>query len=48
MRYRINRKTGDRISEIGLGTAYIYKAGTEEGAKALRAYVRLRPRMKAG
>ena len=37
MRYRINRKTGDRISEIGLGTAYIYKAGTEEGAKALRA-----------
>ena len=36
MRYRINRKTGDRISEIGIGTAYIYEAGTDEAVKALR------------
>ena len=36
MRYRINRRTGDRISEIGLGSAYLFEAGTEEAVKALR------------
>ncbi len=37
MRYRINRRTGDRISEIGFGSAYLYKAGMEEGVRALEA-----------
>ncbi|MBQ5316841.1 MAG: aldo/keto reductase [Oscillospiraceae bacterium] len=36
MRYRINRRTGDRISEIGLGSAYIYEAGTDTAVKILR------------
>ena len=36
MKYRINRKTGDRISEIGLGSAYMVEAGMKEGVKALR------------
>ncbi|MBQ7569001.1 aldo/keto reductase [bacterium] len=36
MRYRINKKTGDRISEIGIGSAYMYEAGMEKAAKALR------------
>ncbi|MBQ1476975.1 MAG: aldo/keto reductase [Erysipelotrichaceae bacterium] len=39
MRYRINRKTGDAVSEIGLGSAYIKDAGREEGVRILkRAY----------
>jgi len=37
MKYRICRRTGDRISEIGLGSAYLYEAGMEEGVKALHA-----------
>lgn len=36
MQYRINKRTGDRISEIGLGSAYLYEAGTEEGIRALQ------------
>lgn len=36
MKYRINRKTGDRISEIGLGSAYMPQAEREEAVKALR------------
>lgn len=36
MQYRINRKTGDRISEIGLGSAYIYESGMTEAVKALQ------------
>lgn len=36
MRYRINKKTGDRISEIGIGSAYMYEAGMDEAVKALR------------
>lgn len=36
MRYRINRRTGDRISEIGLGSAYLCGASMDEGVKALR------------
>ena len=39
MRYRINRRTGDRISEIGIGSAYMYEAGTAEAVKALRRAV---------
>ena len=37
MNYRVNRKTGDRISEIGLGSSYLHEAGKDEGIKALRA-----------
>ena len=36
MRYRVNRKTGDRISEIGLGSSYMHEAGREEAVKAVR------------
>lgn len=39
MRYRINRKTGDRISELGLGSAYLYEAGMKEGVRALETAV---------
>ena len=35
MEYRINRKTGDRISEIGLGTAYLFDDAAD-GVRALR------------
>ena len=36
MRYRTNRRTGDAISEIGMGSAYIFEAGFEEGVKTVR------------
>ena len=36
MRYRINRRTGDRISEIAIGSAYLYKASREEAIRALQ------------
>ncbi|MBQ9211344.1 MAG: aldo/keto reductase [Clostridia bacterium] len=36
MRYRIHPKTGDKISEIGLGSAYLYEADHKEGIAALR------------
>ena len=36
MKYRINKKTGDRISEIGLGSSYMFSAGMEKAVKALR------------
>ena len=36
MKYRINRKTGDSISEIGLGSSYMYEAGMDEAVRALR------------
>ena len=36
MKYRINRKTGDRISEIGIGSSYMFGAGMEEAVRALR------------
>ena len=39
MEYRTNRKTGDRISEIGMGTAYLFEAGMEEGVRALQTAV---------
>ncbi|MBQ4240441.1 MAG: aldo/keto reductase [Oscillospiraceae bacterium] len=39
MEYRINRRTGDRISEIGIGSSYMFEAGMEEAVKALRRAV---------
>ncbi len=36
MKYRTNRKTGDRISEIGMGTSVLFQAGMDEGSKILR------------
>ena len=36
MKYRVNRKTGDSISEIGLGSSYMYEAGMDEAVRALR------------
>ena len=39
MNYRINRKTGDRISEIGIGSAYMFGAGIDEAVRALRRAV---------
>ena len=36
MKYRINKKTNDKISEIGIGSAYLFEAGIDEGVKALR------------
>lgn len=36
MEYRVNRKTGDRISVIGLGTSYIGEASEREAVEALR------------
>ena len=39
MKYRVNAKTGDRISEIGIGSSYMYEAGMDEAVKALRRAV---------
>ena len=36
MRYRIHPKTGDKISEIGVGSSYLFAAGMDEGVRALR------------
>ena len=36
MKYRTNKRTGDRISEIGIGSAYVYEAGFGEAVKVLR------------
>ena len=36
MKYRINRKTNDKISEIGLGSAYMCEAKFDEAIRALR------------
>lgn len=36
MKYRINRRTGDRVSEIGIGSSYMFEAGMKEGVRALR------------
>ncbi len=36
MKYRINKRTGDRISEIGMGTAYIVEAPKKEAVKTVR------------
>lgn len=39
MEYRVNRKTGDRISEIGIGSSYMFGAGMAEAVRALRCAV---------
>ena len=39
MKYRINRRTGDRISEIGIGSSYMFGAGMDEAVRALRRAV---------
>ena len=36
MKYRINARTGDRISEIGMGTAYLHETETAEAVRAAR------------
>ena len=36
MKYRENKKTKDRISEIGFGSAYIFEAGFDTAAKTIR------------
>ena len=36
MIYRENKRTRDKISELGLGSAYLSEAGMDEGVKALR------------
>lgn len=36
MEYRLNQKTGDQISVIGLGTSYIAEASEKEAVNALR------------
>ena len=36
MKYRINKRTGDRISEIGMGTAYIVEAEKAEAVRTVR------------
>ena len=36
MRYRKHTKTGDQISEIGMGSAYLYEADHDEAIAALR------------
>ena len=35
MEYRVNKKTGDRISVIGLGTSYISEVSEKEAVEAL-------------
>ena len=35
MEYRTNRRTGDRISVIGLGTSYIAETEEKEAVRAL-------------
>ena len=37
MEYRVNRRTGDRISVLGLGTSSLTGAGEAEGLETLRA-----------
>ena len=39
MKYRINKRTGDRISEIGIGSSYMFGAGMVEAVRALRRAV---------
>ena len=36
MEYRENRRTGDKISEIGMGTSYIAEAERSEAVKTVR------------
>ena len=36
MKYRENKRTGDKVSEIGFGSAYIFEAGTSAAVETLR------------
>ena len=36
IKYRVNRRTGDKISEIGMGTAYIVEADKAEAVRTVR------------
>ena len=36
MKYRENKKTKDKISEIGFGSAYIFEAGFDTAVKTIR------------
>ncbi len=36
MRYRVNKRTGDKVSEIGFGSAYIYESGTKVAVETIR------------
>jgi hypothetical protein len=36
MQYRVNKRTNDKISEIGIGTAYIVEIEKKEAVKAIR------------
>ena len=36
MKYRTNKRTGDKISEIGIGSSYMFEAGMGKAVKALR------------
>ena len=36
MKYRTNKRTHDRISEIGMGTAYIVEAPAKEAVRTVR------------
>ena len=36
MQYRTNRRTGDKISEIGMGTAYVVEADKKEAVRTVR------------
>ena len=36
MEYRVNRRTGDRVSVIGLGTSYIAESDEKTAIEALR------------
>lgn len=36
MRYRENKRTGDKVSEIGFGSTYIFEAGTSAAVETLR------------
>lgn len=36
MKYRTNRRTGDKISEIGIGTAYVVEADKKEAVRTVR------------
>ncbi len=37
MKYRTNKRTGDKISEIGMGTAYVAEAERKEAVKTVRS-----------
>ena len=36
MEYRVNKRTGDRISVLGFGTSYIAEAKERDGVETIR------------